>query len=565
MPAERSQARIARIDLPLPSPLDHSGPDRTVGGTVVDRLTGLDAPSPLDNRGRDQATGEAVVDRSAGLDVRAQSALLQEAFEKPALPETFEKPVLRGIFEDSVLKDIFEKAPSPETFEKPVLPITIEKPVLREAFAKPDAPELDAQPVSAPAPKQDGIIARLGWRALKSAIGLAIVVIAGVGPLQRLFELSSVDAVVNARLVSLRAPIDGRIEDADSAPTIGAAASKGRPMLRIVNSRADRSRLDDLQRTVDQAEAERPVIVKRLSRLKEIHEQISQQARAFQAGRVRQLEERMMDLQAQTSATAASESEATSTLERTRKLAVSGYQTPVAVERAERDAKVAVETQRSLNHRLFGAKVELEAARRGEYVGDSYNDRPSSVQHAEDLSIRVAETESELSALDQRLAGLRVTLKAEAARYADVSSVVLSSPTEAMVWEVLVSPGEEVRKGQDLLRLLDCSAAIVSVTVRESVFNQLHLGDSAQFRFSGQFGRYTGRIVRMSGIAAPPDNLAIQATAPSSGGYRIAVSVPELASTQCGVGRSGTVVFNPSAAKGTLTSIREAISFFLPS
>jgi hypothetical protein len=188
-------------------------------------------------------------------------------------------------------------------------------------------------------PKRNGVLARLGWRAFKSALGLSIVVIAGVGPVQRLLELSSVEAVVNARLVSLRAPIEGKIDGADLLPTIGAVAPKGRPMLRISNSRADRGRLDDLQRLVDQAEAERPVIVKRLSRLKEIHEQISQQARAFQAGRVKELEERILDLKAQASATEATE--AASTLARTKSLATSGYQTTVAVERAERDAKVS--------------------------------------------------------------------------------------------------------------------------------------------------------------------------------------------------------------------------------
>jgi multidrug resistance efflux pump len=348
-------------------------------------------------------------------------------------------------------------------------------------------------------------------------------------------------------------------------PLLEGGPRQGQPMLRISNSRADRARLDDLQRLVDQAEAERPIIAKRLLRLREIHEQISQQARAFQAGRVRELEERMLDLKAQASATEASESEAASTLARTKSLAASGYQTSVAVERAERDAKVAAQTQRSLNHRLFAIEVELEAARRGEYVGDSYNDRPSSLQHADDLSIRVAETESELNAQDQRLAKLHAALNAEAKRYSELSGVVLSSPADALVWEVLVSPGEEVGKGQDLLRLLDCSGAIVSVTVRESVFNQLRLGDKAQFRFSGQSGRYNGTIVRMSGSAAPADNLAIQPTGLSSGGYRIAVSVPDLAATQCSVGRSGTVVFNPSGANGPLRSLREAISFFLPS
>jgi multidrug resistance efflux pump len=450
---------------------------------------------------------DAVADRLAGLDVRAQSALLQEAFQTP-------------------------------------------DPIEHET------------PSAAPSPQRGRLFSRYGWRGVKSALGLLVVVVAGVGPVQRLLEFSSIEAVVNARLISLRAPIDGRIED--FAPTIGTSVPKGRLMLHIFNSRADRARLDDLQRLAEQTEGERPAIVKRLARLREIYEQVTQQARAFQAGRIRELEERVLDLKAQVSATEASESEAASTLVRTRTLAASGYQTNVAVERAERDAKVATHTQKSLNHRLFASEVELEAARRGEYVGDSYNDRPSSLQHADEISVRLAEAEAELSSRNERLARLRAALDAETARYSEMSNAVLLSPIDGQVWEVLVATGEEVRKGQDLMRLLDCSGAMVTVTVRESVFNQLRIGDQAQFRFAGQSARYSGTIVRMSGIASPPDNLAIQPSGISQGGYRIAVSVPELASAQCGVGRTGTVVFNSTGEGGTLRSIRDAVSLFVP-
>jgi len=144
-----------------------------------------------------------------------------------------------------------------------------------------------------------------------------------------------------------------------------------------------------------------------------------------------------------------------------------------------------------------------------------------------------------------------------------MSNAVLSSPIDGQVWEVLVAPGEEVRKGQDLMRVLDCSGTIVTATVREAVFNQLRIGDEAQFRPSGQSKVYSGSIIRMSGSAAPPDNLAIQATALAPGGYRVAVSVPELAAGQCNVGRTGSVVFNSSAG-GTLRSFRDALSFLAP-
>jgi multidrug resistance efflux pump len=476
---------------------------------ALDAETELSEPSSFDRLGSAEAAGTQSSDGLASLDVRAQSSLLREAFETPG------------------------------------------------------SPDLDT-PSFAPLSKRRGVLARLGWRAFKSALGVAIVVVAGVGPVQRLLELSSVEAVVNARLVSLRAPIEGRVESADLLPALGAAAPKGRLMLRISNGRADRTRMDDLQRLVDQAESERPVIAKRLVRLKEIYQQVSQQARAFQAGRIRELEARILDLKAQASASEAAEFEAASTLKRTQALAASGYQTTVAVERAERDATVAAQNQKSLSHRLFAVGVELEGARRGEFVGDSYNDRPSSLQHADEISIRVAETESEIDARDQRLAKLRSALDVEASRYSELSNAVMSSPSNALVWEVLVSPGEEVRKGQDLMRLLDCSDVVVSVTVRESVFNQLQIGDHAQFRFSGQSRRYDGTIVRMSGSAVPADNLAIQTTGATSGGYRIAVSVPDLAATQCSVGRSGTVVFQPSGTKGALQSVREAISSLLP-
>ena len=436
--------------------------------------------------------------------------------------------------------------------------------LLQEAFEAQFAPESD-DAVASPARQASAAKSRWVGRALKSAIGLAIVVVVGVGPMQRLFEYSSVDAVVNARLVSLRAPIDGRVAEGQPSPTMGERAAKGVTLLRITNPRADRSRLDDLRRLTDQIESERSSIVGRLERLKELFGEISEQTRTFQVGRIQELEARVRDFKAQAEAASATQFEAASTLERTKTLVASGAQTKVVLERAQRDATIATETERSIRHRLFAAEVELEASRRGQYIGDTYNDRPSSRQQADELSIRIAEAEAELSARDRRLNGLRAELRDESSRYADLSDVVMSAPVDAQIWEVLVSPGEEVRRGQDLLRLLDCSGAIVTTTVRESVYNQLRVGDKAQFRFADQSNLYNGQVIRTSGVAAPADNLAIQSTGPSSAAYRIAVSVPELASGQCGVGRTGKVIFQAAAGpSGIMELIRNGLSFIVP-
>jgi multidrug resistance efflux pump len=469
----------------------------------------------------------------------------------------------RSASDPSNLSDLPKAANSPPDDRAGSLDARAQSALLQEAFEAP-TPGLD-EAVASPTRGRTVLNSIWSGRVLKSAIGLAIVAVVGVGPMQRLFEFSSVDAVVNARLVSLRAPIDGKLADSPLSPAIGATAGKGTTLFRITNSRADRARLDDLRRLIDQIESERSSIVGRLDRLKELYEQIFEQTRAFQAGRIQELEARVMDFKSQVEAAAATQVEATSTLERTRTLVASGAQTKIALERAQRDATIAAETETSVRHRLFAAEVELEASRRGQYIGDTYNDRPSSRQQADELSIRIAEAEAELSARDRRLNGLQAGLRDEAARYADLSDVVLSAPIDARIWEVLVSPGEEVRRGQDLLRLLDCSGALVTTTVRESVYNQLRIGDKAQFRFSDQSKLYNGQVVRTSGMASPPDNLAIQPSGPSSAAYRVTVSIPELASTQCGVGRTGKVVFQAAAgSSGIMDLIRSGLSFIVP-
>ena len=49
------------------------------------------------------------------------------------------------------------------------------------------------------------------WRVAKSVLAVAIVVIVGWFPVQRFLEVSSTEAVVNARLVTVRSPIDGEV------------------------------------------------------------------------------------------------------------------------------------------------------------------------------------------------------------------------------------------------------------------------------------------------------------------------------------------------------------------
>src|SRR5262245_671033 len=115
--------------------------------------------------------------------------------EQKKAPNSETEPFRSSRFDVSAFAETVEG----EAVDRPGgLDLRAQSALLREAFEEPDAPELDA-PAAAPPSQRENATARLRWRAFKSVLGLGIVIIAGVGPVQRLLELSSVEAVVNAR------------------------------------------------------------------------------------------------------------------------------------------------------------------------------------------------------------------------------------------------------------------------------------------------------------------------------------------------------------------------------
>ena len=189
-------------------------------------------------------------------------------------------------------------------------------------------------------------------------------------------------------------------------------------------------------------------------------------------------------------------------------------------------------------------EVELSALRKGVYIGDNYNDRPQSLQRADEIGLKLSEVTADISHREARLATLRAELAGEKDRYAERAAATLVAPVRGSIWEIMTAPGETVVRGQDLVRVLDCSGVVVTATVGETAYNQLRIGDAARFRFRGASKDHQGRIVGLTGVATAPANLAIQPSALAKEPYRVTVALPELARAErCNVGRTGRVTF----------------------
>ena len=379
--------------------------------------------------------------------------------------------------------------------------------------------------------------ALLTRRAGKFGIGALLLATGLLTVYQQLIVRASRDAVINARVAVIRAPIDGIATAAVTTP--GATIKVGEPIGRVEDPLADDARLAQLEHEASATELERDSHARRLTDLERAHSEAEGQAEAYRLGRMRQLELRIEEARANLEAAVAQEADAKAAVRRGAALHAHGYQSDEAQEKARHAQEVADQAVIAARKRLDALTVELDAARNGTFLGDSYNDAPSSLQRARELALRITETQTVLHEAKRKWEAVQAQLAAERDRLAAHSKAVLTAPVEGQLWTVQAAPGEYVRKGQDLLTVLDCSTVIVTAAVSKRDYNELHLGDPVRFRVSGTDREYAGRIVKLGSSAA----FAIPF---DPGTHQIVVAVQQLAASSedgCAVGRTGEVIF----------------------
>ncbi len=385
-----------------------------------------------------------------------------------------------------------------------------------------------------------------GSRWLKAAAGLLLIGYFGWKPAQALLTATSVEAVVNSRVVTIRSPIEGVMVTAPHNFENWSSAGEA-PSVQIQDATASRARLDDLRLRLGALEDDRPSIAERLGQTQESVSALSRQSEKFQSGRIEQLDARIGALKFEASAADARASEARSALERA-KTQAGDAPDESGLAPLRRDQKVAKDNAAAAHKRVDEALAERSAAKKGVFVGDGSNDRPVSAQRADDMKMRASELRADLIAHDNQILRLRGELNEEEERYKNVSDIKLPLPPTGAVWEVLTAAGEHVSRGQELFRLLDCASAVVTANVNESVFNRLHEGAPARFQPSNGGAEYSGRVVALSGLSAAAANFAIQPGALAKEAYHVTISIPEIAKTgDCGVGRTGRIIFDANA------------------
>lgn len=344
------------------------------------------------------------------------------------------------------------------------------------------------------------------------AIILALWVIVG----EQMSGASS-GAVVNARVVTLRAPVSGEVTMAKRA--LGAKVAEGDIVASISDPLVDSLRLDDLHLEVNLAKAGLARLTSEQEAVSLRQEVLEQRSATYHGERLEELRLRLGHARSQ--------------------LELAG--------KGGAPAGTAAWAADAAAERVAVLETELRAAEAGVYLGDGYNDAPFSQQRAldlaqqsADLAIRRDEAEMRLVALNERLARERVRVGAQ-------GGGEMAAPVSGLFWEVLEADRVTVQRGDPLLRLVDCNSVMVTVSVSERVYNSLKAGGAAQFRLDGQSRIYDATILRLAGSGAETiyRNLAIAPGRQHLEGYDVTLLVPGLNGLEAGclIGQTGRAFF----------------------
>ena len=279
-------------------------------------------------------------------------------------------------------------------------------------------------------------------------------------------------------------------------------------------------------------------------------ETLEAQVETFRRERLKLLDARLAAQTAQLEAAAARASQAGAAKRRIGELAKTGSATAAENDRTRFEWAAANAIKSAEEKRRDETQVERDAILKGVFVGDSYNDSPNSQQRASELRLKADELDAQAAAVRSQIKLIADQIVEEEARVRQRAEAVVELPSSGRVWEMLTAPGERVGKGQDLMRVLDCSHPLVSANVDESVYNRLEVGGRATFRPSQHSDKsYPGVIVSLTGAAAASGNFAIPLAVMRKTSFYVTVAVDGM-SEGCAVGRTGTVTYLTSNGLG---------------
>jgi len=403
---------------------------------------------------------------------------------------------------------------------------------------------------------------------MRILVGVLLLGAAALAVLPALTGYTSLDGTVNARFTVIAAPIEGVVST--TPPKVGTAVPQGEQLLQIRNERIARTAEAQLDADLGASRERLRALEGQISSLAAVKTDLVARLREYQQASINGIQQEIVIRQQRITAAQAQQVSAQADLVRKTTLGATGVVAGSSVEQARAASVAATSEQAIARADLERLTRQLDALRKGTFVGEGRNDVPYSQQRQDEVVIQLANVQMQARAERARIQQLERQIELERERNDRLSTAVVRVPFDGVIWRNNVVAGSNVVVGNDLVRLLDCRDLFVDILVNEIDYDDIHPGATAEVRLLGSSQIILGTVLSVRGSSAAVEETVLAAVPPESRGKsaRIRVALEQNAMQRdfpnfCQVGRSvqvriarATKRFRlPNAVKGLWFSI----------
>jgi multidrug resistance efflux pump len=375
-------------------------------------------------------------------------------------------------------------------------------------------------------------------RVAKGLLGVAILGLGGWTMVDTYVSSVGAPAVINSEVLSVRAPLDGYVSL--KPLKLGSLVKSGEEIveLRPASNDADGGTESDLT-----------MLRNEISTMESLVQSLREQSNAYRDARVGQLKLEITQSESKLEAAKAEEKSQAAIRDRQEQLLASGYALKGTAEAAREASNRAALDRKAAEQALQARELELDAARKGTFVGDKFNDSFYSRQRADEVALRLIELKAQLARQQARLDALNGDQTGAVAGTAG-GRVVLHATGSGRIWNIAVNQGQFVRRGDPLLDIADCGRLLANASGAERKYAQIRRGDTASFHLEGEDSTWSGTVnwaaAAGQGMLAT-SQVAFRPPTPEAARYSFMVTLedtPDLRSS-CPVGAPGRITFGP--------------------
>jgi len=385
---------------------------------------------------------------------------------------------------------------------------------------------------------------------------LALAALVSLWP--SLFLFQSNQAVVNARVTTLSAPVAGQVSLQDVQ--VGTSVKAGRVLGQVTN-RHFTSELPAIRAEVDASRERIEAFKDQRNTLKAQILRLNQEVVRYQDAYLDRLNLQVAAANHELAALASRRKQLDQQLARVEKLFSRGAVTEARFEESAADRDEMAARYRAHQDTVKRLKREMEAARNGVFLGDGFNNIPYSAQRRDEVELRLADLKKQIADARGHLRTLRGAQEVALTRQQNQGMGVIQTPTPGYVWGIRATSGNTVARNEPVVSIVDCRSVFVDVTLPQARTDDVTIGQTATVRVLNTDRVVTGRVIAVRGARTVPENLALE------NGYlgrdlddiQVLVRFPERSDPPfnhrfCNVGQRAVVNFDRSGIFGAIMS-----------